>query len=88
MDQLWRPVALGKLSEFLKRINKKTSRKDILSAVEGLLMPQDLKKHLLNQLVSRGIIFAPAFTAWAQFSPEKAILWTIEEIRSYSGEEV
>ena len=87
MEEIQRIIALGRLGEFLKRISKKTSKEDVLSAVEGLNIPSNLKSHLLSQLTNRGIIFAPAFTAWAQFNPEEAILWTIKEIRNYSGQE-
>ena len=87
MEEIQRVIALGRLGKFLKRIDRKTSRKEVLSAVDGLNISPNLKKNLLSQLINRGIITAPAFTAWAQFSPQEAISWTIEEIRNYTEKE-
>ena len=84
--KLWKPIALGKLGEFLKRIDKETSKEAILSAVDNLNIPQKCKENILHQFVSRGIITTPAPAGWMHFDPEKAIAFAMEEIRNCKEE--
>ncbi len=87
MDKLWKPIALGRLDELQKRVHEISSPDKILSAIDGLDLPAGLKRDIQRQILSRGVVLAPAPAGWAQLSPGQAIDFAIEKIRDYKGED-
>lgn len=86
LNKLWKPVALGKLRELQSRSAELTDDKEILSFVEGLEIPLDLKTELLRGPTNMGVIFPPIPMGWAIDTTKQSIDRMLEKIRNYKEE--
>jgi len=87
MNKYWKIIALERLEELKNRTGEIKHENDILSVVELIEMPADLKKDLLAGPINLGIILPPVPIPWAVDTTEKTIEKMTKKIRNYSGEE-
>lgn len=85
MDKLWKPIALGKLSELEKRADEIKSADEIYMAVDKLDIPDKLKLNVMRRLLGVGIALSPV-PGFAVFTPASAIASAIDQIRDYEEE--
>ena len=83
MNKLWKPIALGKLGELKNRAGEIKEDADILSAVELIEMPEELKKELLSMTIDLGVILPPVPMGWLINTTEETIDRMIKKIRNY-----
>lgn len=86
MDKLWRAIAIGKLSELNQRSGELTKKEEILSFVEKLEIPPDLKAELLRGPINMGVIFPPVPMGWAIDTTKQSIDRMLEKVRNYKEE--
>ena len=59
MEKYWKEIALGKLGELKNRAHEIKSADEIYTVVNQLGIPQGLKKGLIAEPISLGIILPP-----------------------------
>lgn len=79
-------MALGKLGELQKRSGELKKKEEILSFIEKLEIPSNLKAELLNGPMNIGFVLPPAPAGCIIDTTNLSINRMIEKVRAYEKE--